>query len=435
MRIELSIKASYLSDWKMSEGIREVVQNAKDGDTEGFGMEIEHRDGQLHIINHGAKLSHKALLIGHTTKANKSDQIGKFGEGLKLGTLALLRDGYKIKISSGNEVWIPQIEPSEVFQEDVLVFYIKPTTFFNGIKVSIDVTKKEWEKSKENFLFMQDYASICCQYDLDKEVLIDEKYKNKIFVKGIFVQEEENLRYGYNLNLDVDRDRNMVRNYDLEFSMSQLWGSLANHSNKVHLFYNIIKHDFKDISKPDSIYLLSEAKEQMKELWEEDFGDAYPVSYIEEKNDLENAGLKCIVVPENFTKIMRTILGSPEDLINKVREKILKTYDLKELSSEEKETLKIAKEYVKRTFLNEFSHIPVKVGKFREDSNVGGMFLNFESIVINRTILKDFFRTTQVLIHEYSHFFGADGTRKHTSAIEVAWTDIFKFLIKEDEVS
>ena len=434
MRIELSIKASYLDNWGMSEGVREIIQNAKDGDTDGFSMEIDHKDEKLNVINYGAKLSHKALLIGHTTKTNRKDQIGKFGEGLKLGTLALIRDGYDIEISSGHEKWIPQIELSKTFQEEVLVFYVKENTCFDGIKVSINISKKEWEESKENFLFMQDYEKISCRYEPEREVLLDAKYKNKIFVKGIFVQEEENLRYGYNLDLNVDRDRKMVRHYDLDFSTSQLWSSLANYEQKTHLFYNIIKHDFKDISKPGCIVLMQDVKEQLKEIWEEDYGDLYPVSYIEEKNELENAGLMCVVVPDNFSKIMRSILGTPEELLKRIREKVLGTYELNDLTEDERETLKIAKGYLNKTFLSQYSFIPVEVGKFKEKSNVGGMFLNFEKIIINRTILKDFYRTIQVLIHEYSHVVGSDGTRKHTSAIETAWAEVLKFLI-EDEVS
>ena len=431
MRIELSIDSSYLSNWGMSEGVREIVQNAKDGDVDGFSMEIFHSGKELNVINHKAKLLHKALLVGHTTKRNRNDQIGKFGEGLKLGILALIRAGYNVEILSNHEKWIPQIELSQMFQEEVLVFYIKEHAFFDGIKVSIDVSKKEWEESKEKFLFMQDYEKISCRYDLEKEVLLDNKHKGKIFVKGIFVQEEEGLRYGYNLDLNVDRDRHMVRNFDLNISTSTFWCSLANYEQKAHLFYNIVKHDFKDISKPECAILTSEVKDQLKELWEEDYGEMYPVSYIEEKNELENAGLKCIVVPETFAKIMRNILGSPEDLLKKIREKVVGIYNINELTEDEKETLNVAQGYVEKTFLKQYSLIPVEVGQFKEGSDVGGMFLNFEKIVINRKILKDFYRTVQVLIHEYSHVVGADGTRPHTNSIEIAWAEILKFLIEE----
>src|ERR1700722_2115045 len=93
VKLELSIKTNYLPSWGAYEGIRELVQNGADARVElGASFEARHRKPDTLVLeNEGATLPHEALLFGHTSKAGRSDLIGKFGEGLKLGVLALVR--------------------------------------------------------------------------------------------------------------------------------------------------------------------------------------------------------------------------------------------------------------------------------------------------------------------------------------------------------
>jgi hypothetical protein len=100
----------------------------------------------LIITNEGATLPREAMLFGHTTKIGQGNLIGKFGEGLKLGMLALVRAGHEVKIRSGSEVWLPKIERSEKFNADVLVIYIE-TGRQPKDRVQIEVsnvTKEDW---------------------------------------------------------------------------------------------------------------------------------------------------------------------------------------------------------------------------------------------------------------------------------------------------
>ncbi len=87
-KIQLSIKTDYLPNWGLWEGIRELIQNGRDAEIEmDAPMSVDYKfDRQTLVIkNSGAALTQEALLLGHTTKVGRSDTIGKFGEGLKLG--------------------------------------------------------------------------------------------------------------------------------------------------------------------------------------------------------------------------------------------------------------------------------------------------------------------------------------------------------------
>ena len=68
------------------------MQNAFDGDKKGFPMRVHYNKDKksLHILNEGAKLERKHLLLGETSKADDKEMIGQWGEGLKTGVLALL---------------------------------------------------------------------------------------------------------------------------------------------------------------------------------------------------------------------------------------------------------------------------------------------------------------------------------------------------------
>src|SRR5262249_29918758 len=158
MKLELSVKTTYLPTWTVWHGLRELVQNAKDAEVElNAKMGVQHTGKVLRIENEGAILPREALLFGHTTKTGNSELIGKFGEGLKLGILALVRDGFPVKIRSGCEVWVPAIEKSEKYDADVLVFDIqggrKPE---QRVSVEIgNILKEDWAKFRWKFRFLE----------------------------------------------------------------------------------------------------------------------------------------------------------------------------------------------------------------------------------------------------------------------------------------
>ena len=81
MRYELSINVNYVPNWSITDGIRELLQNAKDAEVEfDAKMSVEHvarvragkKLGTLIICNEGCTLSKEALLLGTTSKAGRS---------------------------------------------------------------------------------------------------------------------------------------------------------------------------------------------------------------------------------------------------------------------------------------------------------------------------------------------------------------------------
>ena len=104
MKVEMTLHSDYVPNWKTAEGIRELIQNARDGEKEYNAlMSVKYRrsSGTLIVRNDNVNIPREALLIGYSTKRNNEQLIGQFGEGLNLGILALVRDGMDVDGSVG----------------------------------------------------------------------------------------------------------------------------------------------------------------------------------------------------------------------------------------------------------------------------------------------------------------------------------------------
>ena len=87
-------------------------------DERGFDFEAVTTDNQclgsvhfdpiqnkLHLVNKFTSLHKRILLLGYSKKSQKREVIGQFGEGLKIGALALVREGRTVSMETGNDRW------------------------------------------------------------------------------------------------------------------------------------------------------------------------------------------------------------------------------------------------------------------------------------------------------------------------------------------
>ena len=99
-KCELTISSSYVPNWTIFNAIRELVQNALDQEfvdaNNTMNMQYDEDKCELTISNKNSSLTTNTLLFGSTSKANDENQIGQFGEGYKIATMVLLREGKNI---------------------------------------------------------------------------------------------------------------------------------------------------------------------------------------------------------------------------------------------------------------------------------------------------------------------------------------------------
>lgn len=431
MKLELTIKTTYLPSWGAYEGIREILQNGHDAMTEHgatFEVRLRKDTGTLVIENEGCTLPYEALLMGHTSKLSRSDLIGKFGEGLKLGVLALVRAGHKIKIRSGSEVWVPRIARSEKFDADVLVFDIfKGRKAESRVQIEISgVSAEAWEKLQEHFLFLHEMEDEATVSSYGGKLLLDARYKGMIFVKGIFVQHGA-FEYGYDLlDVEVDRDRKMVARFDLSHRMNQIWcEAIKRRPDLIGGYVGMLDKqsaDLAEMSAYDATELPAAAKEAVAALFTDRYGkDAVPVATLAESAEVEHLGRTGIVVHKSLQAVLATTFGTAEDQKKRLRNETVTLYGWHDLDVVERQNLKSAIDLV--SVVTTCSLDEVDVVDFR-DPGLQGLYKDGRTQIAKKH-LADRDQTLAILVHEIAHRLGGgDGEKSHVANIERIWSGI-----------
>lgn len=449
--LELTIDTNYLPTWATWEGIRELVQNGKDAETEHHAaLTVDWKPsniykklgepgqtlGILRIENEGVKLPHEALLLGNTSKADRTDTIGRFGEGLKLGILALVRKGVDVTIRSGDEVWTPSIVESSKFKANVLAFRIEDgRENKNRVRVEIGPVEKEtWALIKKRFLFLTPVENSI--KTASGTLLLDEEYKGHIYVKGIYVNTDSRLQYGYDFtDAQLDRDRKMVDSWDLSCRTRGIWSAAVNQRpDLVDKFLTLAEGDTQDVtnfeewsaSRLDKTVLEAAAK-----IFTGRHGaEAVPVDNLADGQALEHLGRKGVVVPKQVKAILAQTLGTAQAVIQKMEKEVSREYSWSDIEPSERENLTWALHLLSSACpsvginpeLASLAH--VHVVDFRSDTLMG-QYKDGKPYVA-RNLLKDAEETLGTLLHELAHTKGGDGDKGHVFTMECMWVAVTK---------
>ena len=453
-RIPLSVSSDYLPAWGVYEGLRELTQNYIDSQDDcGHAGEIKFigglAKGKVIMVNHGARpLNRDALLFGVTSKANREDQRGQFGEGMKVGTLALVRAGRAVTIRTQTETWTASLSPSKEFGgRSVLTFDTrKRAGESDSVEVEIDyVTRDEWDTIRNAFMFMQGNTnSMQGEYG---SILLDDKHKHTVFAKGILVKQMENMRYGYDLStLTLNRDRSMVDEWDVRNNVVSLISEqyrLGNLSlDDIHAMFTdnnweaqsgyawtyagVIKDLIVSLAKKVSIF--------------NPRGIVFTAS-SDEATKIESFGWTAIRIHKNLADAAGYWLTSDKDtyaafrknngistfaeLSEQMRDAVEITYSLSDLTEGEIASLTFACACMDKAGIQ---YPAPNIVKFVRDDELLGLYKSGE-IFLSRRNLTDKHETLATLIHEYSHKFGGDASLAHTGAIEDTWTKIVRQMI------
>ena len=253
------ISKSYISDWKLKDAIREVLQNQYDGINmkisksnvmvkpkgndrlNAFEFEFRHKEtnklyGQinynaqfkeLEVWNEGSLESADLLLGCQKGEQNNGEIIGRFGEGMKLAALTFLKNGVDYRILTSGEEWIFKIESDPKFTrngqpQECLFLYTRDITgedikkYKDKVYVIIsNIDKNIWKDQIDDFLWLtqQEKGQVAVEENgkVIGEILLGEKFCYKNYVKEIYVDSIGG-RFGLNLNIKLDRDRNCIPN-------------------------------------------------------------------------------------------------------------------------------------------------------------------------------------------------------------------------------
>ena len=289
-KINMFLTEDYIPQWGFKEGLREFLQNQHDGIIneiskeenliiKRIGEKYKNFDNQedfdkflnfeffekgnneklgeilydekkrlLTITNKGEIILRNLYLGSKKEKKNNNEIIGQFGEGMKLGILSLLRKDKKVYIISSDNNFYFELCEGNFENDDSKILFCNLSKYHkndmkNKVKVIIsNITKNEWNDEIFKFLWLLDRENfkIYLSEGYGKkigEVLAEPIFENKLYCKGIYVQNIQILEKGnadeikskkipgFNVyDLKLDRDRNFVQDtYDMKKILAKIW--------------------------------------------------------------------------------------------------------------------------------------------------------------------------------------------------------------------
>lgn len=329
-RYTLTLSPNYVKGWSISDAIREFIQNAIDQESmdEDNKKSIKVEQDTLIVANATSLLTKSSLLLGGGTKTEGDNNIGQFGEGYKVGLLVLLREGFKIEIKNfgASELWLPKIVKSKVYDSDVLAIDTKEYEFegYNPNSLEIHITKSGFDFNNILSKIWLEFDTSLLDLDIIKtskcDIILDELYKHKIYVKGLYIGELKELEYGYNFApnlIKIGRDRNLINSFDIFWDLSRkIWNNIDfNDSRYCQILKTLIEKECKEIEYLEIQYLPKE----FRDLLIEEHKDDYVVSNEEDKKAIKETFGDVItkVVPKKIKEVVYNYQATENRIIIK----------------------------------------------------------------------------------------------------------------------
>lgn len=304
-KYELTISSNYVRHWGVWEGVREFFQNAIDEENSNpdHKMLWEYENGCLTITSYGCKLSINSLLLGNTSKSD-GKSIGQFGEGYKVAIVVLLREGKKVTIHNGDELWNIRFVNSRRFKDQVPV--IETSKFgVSGSDLVVEIegiTEEEWEEITDNILQVREtiYGVDPDQVDTEYGSILPDM-PGRIYVEGLYVKTKESLKYGYDFKsytCTLNRDRNILSDFEITWNASRI-GCYAFNNDANKLFEFLDSEDGKYANN----FIKDNSKSGLFELFKENYGDRIPVTSQEEYDYFKHKGMEPVFVKETYKEL------------------------------------------------------------------------------------------------------------------------------------
>lgn len=301
-KFELTIDVNYVKDWGVPQAIRELFQNSIDEEQQNpDNKSFFNYDEATQILTIGNKqsiLNIESLLLGVSTKTDDKHTIGQFGEGYKIATMVLLRTNHPITFYNygAKEVWTTRLVKSRRYNGRLVPTFFVEKNFFwqsvpdNNLTIKIEnITENEYSKICDFILCLHDQVGDTLDCGNYGKILLNERYKGKIYVSGLFVCNNERLNYGYNITpeyLQLDRDRQTVSDFDLIWMTSRMWSLHTKTKEFKDVFYS--EHP-DDVLYIDVMVSVSSFQTEFLQDFIDKYGkNAVPVTNQEEYNLVRN---------------------------------------------------------------------------------------------------------------------------------------------------
>ena len=379
------ISPSYCKNWTVREAIREILANALDTGTK---VDMGWADGMAVVRDRGDGMAAKALLMGESTKTD--NEIGQFGEGLKIAALVLARNGRKFSVRSNGSEYRFSLKESADFGTNILtVAVVNGLEHAHGTEARFGCSDAELNEARAMFLKFSPMP----KYD---DRVLDAP--GKVYVKGLLTGSINSL-FGYNFDdkTMMNRDRTVLDDYKVQNRVASALAYLRNEdaiekylvaSTKVSL---ASKYEFRTWFQP-----------QYSQVWKKMayrvFGKKFCLSTGAADGRAEYLGYK-VIAPHSSARQLLERLGSltSETAAAKPKKKVNVKHD--QLLVEEARNLEIAKKIGKAVCAKSGWWVQVTDAK---GSTLGTRDAN--KITIERSQLRSVASAVDTILHELAHY-------------------------------
>lgn len=229
------ISIDYVKQWTLVRALSEAVANAIDADPYGFSVSYDDVAQEMIIEdNADGGIGVEAMIFGWSSKTDRKDVIGQFGEGLKIATIRAVSDptvrymlidsvGMKIVPSivdyaSMSTLSIPQKSKKA---PKVLAWNLFPSDRTQGTVLRIGVSRDVYEQVSTRFRHITKPGYVAPTFN--GNLLVDEP--GDIYIGGVYINHVAGLLFGYDFSFDAakgfqNRDRTMVDEYRLRWAIA-----------------------------------------------------------------------------------------------------------------------------------------------------------------------------------------------------------------------
>jgi len=379
--LDFGMTRDYVPEWDVWSGIRDIIQNAKDSEERGYPLSVRHlpNTSRLVIKNEGVELKPEDFLLGETSKRGDANQRGEHGEGLALAIMALHRAGYPTKVYTGGRSYIPEFRTVRGQDRETFALRVSKRVNQGYVEVIIEgVTAEQWEEFQKRFLWMTPPEDAI---ETSRGTLIrDENRIGKVFARGIYVRDMDDLKYGFDLkHIKLDRDRTIPDPWDLKWEMSQIIGEATNRDKMKPAETLELIEKRSDETRSLRYTLTTETKKKVTKAFKDKHGDDVCVADTgEEAAAVEKRGGKAVVVDDDMKAVLavESVIDDEEEKPKKVKtartwlkeknEAETRVVQARELNIDERHALDLATRMILLTGNNDDNIYVVEGPEFKE---------------------------------------------------------------------
>ena len=343
--ITIGPTATWRQEWGAWEAIRDIVQNALD-ETEAYQWGYD--DQGLWIADRGKGVAVADFLLG-PPKLKPDYARGKFGEGMKIATLALVRMGHRVHVETvGREMWIVFLEQKVNGRVETLAALWRRDGVKDGTKFHI--IGYHGPAFETNFAVNLPRSAILAEgpspftgpVQRFNQLIDPAPYTPRIYARDIYMQDIYSL-YSYNLwGFAMAPDRHgPLSEADMWTDIGRLWCCVT----KVDLmrkFFDMVH--FPPVTRTDEsnyinmspfamgdepvgrkryVDLLKEAEKGWRKAWSLNFGeDAVLRTSDRWDNMVKHLGYEPHTVTYGAVPSLQTVITTDTDIIDASAERL-----------------------------------------------------------------------------------------------------------------